>query len=54
MIVLAVLGVVIISGALLCVFGKQKRCDIYHVTQQSNSVPLTAREPEDTTGEEAS
>ncbi|XP_021100548.1 intercellular adhesion molecule 3-like [Heterocephalus glaber] len=52
--VLTVLGVVIISGALLYVFGMQKRCGIYHVKQQSNSVPLTAIQSEDTPGEEAS
>ncbi|KFO28751.1 Intercellular adhesion molecule 3 [Fukomys damarensis] len=53
--VLTVLGVIITSGALLYVFGMQKRCGIYHVKQQSNSVPLTAiQQPEDTPGEEAS
>ncbi|KAM6168076.1 intercellular adhesion molecule 3 [Erethizon dorsatum] len=54
LIVLTVLAVVTISGSLLYVFGTRKRCGIYHVRQQSNSVPLTAMEPEDTTGEEAS
>ncbi|KAM9244819.1 LOW QUALITY PROTEIN: intercellular adhesion molecule 3 [Dugong dugon] len=54
MVVLVVLGLVIITAALLYVFGVPKRSGIYHMKDRSTSLPLTSKQPDGLAGEEPS
>ncbi|XP_004378609.1 intercellular adhesion molecule 3 [Trichechus manatus latirostris] len=54
MAVLVVLGLVIITAALLYVFGVPKRSGMYHVKDRSTSLPLTSEQPDGLAGEEPS